>query len=97
MVKCRTTNFFNPSLSFVAVFGSGIRDLDSGSGWTKIRIRDKLPDRNTGILQGHHDGRDPQLPPAVPAVHAVQQRRQEPRGPQHHRRVREKVTSPPVL
>jgi hypothetical protein len=31
-----TTNFFSP-LSFVAVFGSGIRD----PGWVKIRIRDK--------------------------------------------------------
>ncbi len=30
-----TTNFFSP-LSFVAVFGLGIRDL----GWVKIRIRD---------------------------------------------------------
>jgi hypothetical protein len=30
-----TTNFFSP-LSFVAVFGSGIRD----PGWVKIRIRD---------------------------------------------------------
>jgi hypothetical protein len=33
-----TTNFFSP-LSFVAVFGSGIRD----PGWVKIRIRDKHP------------------------------------------------------
>jgi hypothetical protein len=32
------TNFFSP-FSFVAVFGSGIRD----SGWVKIRIRDKHP------------------------------------------------------
>jgi hypothetical protein len=31
-----TTNFFSP-LSFVAVFGSEIRD----PGWVKIRIRDK--------------------------------------------------------
>jgi hypothetical protein len=31
-----TTNFFSP-LSFVAVFGSGIRDPE----WVKIRIRDK--------------------------------------------------------
>jgi hypothetical protein len=30
-----TANFFSP-LSFVAVFGSGIRD----PGWVKIRIRD---------------------------------------------------------
>jgi hypothetical protein len=44
-----TINFFSP-LSFVAVFGSGIRDLRSGirdlrsgirdPGWVKIRIRD---------------------------------------------------------
>ncbi len=37
-----TTNFFSP-LSFVAVFGSGIRDPRSGirdPGWVKIRIRD---------------------------------------------------------
>jgi hypothetical protein len=33
-----TSNFFSP-LSFVAVFGSGIRD----PGWVKIRIRDKHP------------------------------------------------------
>jgi hypothetical protein len=33
-----TTNFFSP-LSFVAVFGSGIRD----PGWVKIRIRDIHP------------------------------------------------------
>jgi hypothetical protein len=33
-----TTNFFSP-LSFVAVFGSGIRD----PGWVNIRIRDKHP------------------------------------------------------
>jgi hypothetical protein len=32
-----TTNFFSP-MSFIAVFGSGIRD-----GWVKIRIRDKHP------------------------------------------------------
>jgi hypothetical protein len=31
-------NFFSP-LSFVAVFGSGIRD----PGWVKIMIRDKHP------------------------------------------------------
>jgi hypothetical protein len=42
------TNFFSP-LSFVAVFGSGIRDPGSGMGknqepgWVKIRIRDKHP------------------------------------------------------
>ena len=37
-----TTNFFSP-LSFVAVFGSEIRDPRSGirdPGWVKIRIRD---------------------------------------------------------
>jgi hypothetical protein len=33
-----TTNFLLP-LSFVAVFGSGIRN----PGWVKIRIRDKHP------------------------------------------------------
>jgi hypothetical protein len=33
-----TTKFFSP-LSFVAVFGSEIRD----PGWVKIRIRDKHP------------------------------------------------------
>jgi len=33
-----TSNFISP-LSFVAVFGSGIRD----PGWVKIRIRDKHP------------------------------------------------------
>jgi hypothetical protein len=48
-----TTNFFSP-LSFIAVFGSGIRDPGSGirdpgsgirdPGWVKIRIRDKIPD-----------------------------------------------------
>jgi hypothetical protein len=40
--KGLTTNFFSP-LSFVAVFGSGIRDLGSGirdPEWVKIRIRD---------------------------------------------------------
>jgi hypothetical protein len=36
------TNFFSP-LSFVAVFGSGIRD----PGWEKIRIRDKHPGSTT--------------------------------------------------
>jgi hypothetical protein len=36
--KGMTTNFFSP-LSFVAVFGSVIRD----PGWLKIRIRDKHP------------------------------------------------------
>jgi hypothetical protein len=36
--KGMTTNFFSP-LSFVTVFGSGIRDL----GWVKIRIRDEHP------------------------------------------------------
>jgi hypothetical protein len=33
-----TTNIFSP-LSFVAAFGSGIRD----PGWVKIRIGDKHP------------------------------------------------------
>jgi hypothetical protein len=40
--KGMTTNFFSP-LSFVAVFGSGIRDPRSeirDPGWVKIRIRD---------------------------------------------------------
>jgi hypothetical protein len=40
-----TTNFFSP-LSFVAVLGSGIRDLGSeirDPGWVKIRIREKHP------------------------------------------------------
>jgi hypothetical protein len=36
--KCMTTNFF-PPLSFIAVFGSEIRD----PGWAKIRIREKHP------------------------------------------------------
>ncbi len=36
--KVMTTTFFSP-LSFVAVFGSGIRD----PGWVKIRIRDNHP------------------------------------------------------
>jgi hypothetical protein len=49
--KGRTTNFFSP-LSFVAVFGSGIRDPGSeirDLGWTKIRsgIRDKHPESAT--------------------------------------------------
>jgi hypothetical protein len=39
-----TTNIFS-SLSFVAVFGSGIRD----PGWVKIRIRDKHPGSATLI------------------------------------------------
>jgi hypothetical protein len=41
-----TTNFFFSPLSFVAVFGSGIRDLGSeirDPGWVKIRIWDKHP------------------------------------------------------
>jgi hypothetical protein len=33
--KGMTTNFFSP-MSFIAVFGFGIRD----PGWVKIRIRD---------------------------------------------------------
>ncbi len=36
--KGMTTNYFSP-LSFVAVFGFGIRD----PGWVKIRILDKHP------------------------------------------------------
>ena len=51
-----TTNFFSP-LSFVAVFGSGIRDPRSGirdPGWVKIRIRDpgsgiNIPDPQHGL------------------------------------------------
>jgi hypothetical protein len=48
-----TTNFFSP-LSFVAVFGSEIRD----PGWVKIRIRDKHPGSATlnltkfGVISG---------------------------------------------
>ena len=42
-----TTIFFSP-LSFVAVFGSGIRD----PGWVKIRIRDKHPGSATLLLTG---------------------------------------------
>jgi hypothetical protein len=40
-----TTKFFSP-LSFVAVFGSGIRD----PGWVKIRIRDKHPGSATLLV-----------------------------------------------
>jgi hypothetical protein len=43
------TNFFSP-LSFVTVFGSGIRDPGSeirDPGWVKIRIRDKHPGSTT--------------------------------------------------
>jgi hypothetical protein len=39
--KCRTTNFFSP-FSFVAVFGSGIRD-------TRSWIRDKNQDPGYGL------------------------------------------------
>jgi hypothetical protein len=39
------TNFFSP-LSFVAVFGSGIRD----PGWVKIGIRDKHPGSATQLF-----------------------------------------------
>jgi hypothetical protein len=48
-----TTNFFSP-LSFVAVFGSEIRD----PGWVKIRIRDKHPGSATLIppLKYNHAG-----------------------------------------
>jgi hypothetical protein len=51
--KGMKTNFFSP-LSFVAVFGSGIRDPGyeiRDPGWVKIRIRDSGPTsriRNTG-------------------------------------------------
>jgi hypothetical protein len=41
-----TTDFFSP-LSFVAVFGSGFRDI----GWVKIRIRDKHP-RAVTLIKG---------------------------------------------
>jgi hypothetical protein len=41
-----TTKFFS-SLSFIAVFGSGIRD----PGWVKIRIRDKHPRSATLLLR----------------------------------------------
>ncbi len=41
-----TTNFFSP-LSFVAVFGSGIRDQE----WVKIRIRDEHPGSATLIIR----------------------------------------------
>jgi hypothetical protein len=47
-----TTNFVSP-LSFVAVFGSGIRNPRSGirdPGWVKIRIRDKHPGSATLVL-----------------------------------------------
>jgi hypothetical protein len=44
--KVFKTNFFSP-LSFVAVFGSGIRDPE----WVKIRIRDKHPGSATLVLQ----------------------------------------------
>jgi hypothetical protein len=42
-----TTIFFS-SLSFVAVFGSGIRD----PGWVKIRIRDKHHKSATLLKRG---------------------------------------------
>jgi hypothetical protein len=45
-------DFFSP-LSFVAIFGSGIRDPGTGNrdpGWVKIRIRDKHPGSATLIL-----------------------------------------------
>ncbi len=44
--KCMATIFFSSPLSFVAVFGSGIRDPRSwirDPWWVKIRIRDKHP------------------------------------------------------
>jgi hypothetical protein len=40
-----TTNFLSP-LSFVALFGSGIRD----PGWVKISIRDKHPGSATLVI-----------------------------------------------
>jgi hypothetical protein len=43
--KGTTTNFFSP-LSFIAVFGSGVRD----PGWVKIRIRDKHSGSATLVL-----------------------------------------------
>ncbi len=64
-----TTNFFSP-LSFVAVFGSGIRDPGSGMG-KKVRIRDKHSGSATLILTSlgsaadpHHFDADPDLDPA---------------------------------
>jgi hypothetical protein len=52
-----TTNFFSP-MSFLAVFGSGIRDTGSGirdPGWVKIRIRDKHPGAATlRNITGYH-------------------------------------------
>ncbi len=52
--KGMTTNFYSP-LSFVAVFGSGIRDPGSeirDPGWVKIRIRDH-PGLLTSLLEEH--------------------------------------------
>jgi hypothetical protein len=49
-IKGKTTNFFSP-LSFVAVFGSGIRD-------EKIRIRDKHP-RSATLLSSTQRGKCP--------------------------------------
>jgi len=43
--KSYETNYFSP-LSFVAVFGSGIRD----PRWVKIRIRDKHSGSSTLLL-----------------------------------------------
>jgi hypothetical protein len=61
--KGMTTNFFSP-LSFVAVFGSGIRD----PGWVIIRIRDKHPGsatlavRMVSVLAGKtHEERSAEL------------------------------------
>jgi hypothetical protein len=47
-----TSNFFSP-LSFVAVFGSEIRD----PGWVKIRIRDKHPGSATLFLTATPEAR----------------------------------------
>jgi hypothetical protein len=52
-----TTHFFS-LLSFIAVFGSGIRD----PGWVKIRIRDKNP----GSATLKYTVRKNSKPPAVP-------------------------------
>jgi hypothetical protein len=56
--KCLTKFFFSP-LSFLPVFGSGIRDPRSGirdPGWVKIRIRDKHP--GSATLNGKFSNRE---------------------------------------
>jgi hypothetical protein len=55
--KGMTTNFFSP-LSFIAVFGSGIRD----PGWVEIRIRDKHPGSAT-LVRGTYGSVDPDPDP----------------------------------